>query len=147
MRSHCGGREQRHSNRETKRRRALWRLAGLQPGDDASRELVQGLEEIDHAEIDDAALVMRISDMEEVRVQVPVEPHASTLNIVRVEAIPQPWRSRFLAASIGSTRVAESFYAHDWHSFLRRWEAEMRHVAEHRTARCERGYPFAYPSS
>lgn len=126
-------------NREPKRRRALWRLAGLQPGDDAVREHVQVLEEIDQVEIDDAALVMRISDVEEVRVQVPVEPHASTLNIVRVEAIPQPWRARFMAASIGSTRVSEGFYAHDWHSFLRNWQAEMRHVAEHRTARCERG--------
>lgn len=122
-------------NRETKRRRALWRLAGLQPGDDAARELVQVLDEIDQAEIDDAALVMRIFDVEEVRVQVPVEPHGSTLNIVRVEAIPQPWRARFMAASIGSTRVSEGFYAHDWHSFLIRWKAETRHVAEHRTAR------------
>jgi len=120
--------------RETQRRRALWRLAGLQPGDDAARELVQFLDEIDQAEIDDAALVMRIPDVEEVLVQVPVEPHASTLNIVRVEAIPQPWRSRFLAASIGSTRVAEGFYAHDWHKFVRRWRAEMMHLDQHRVA-------------
>jgi len=74
----------------------------------------------------------------EVLVQVPVEPNASTIGIVRVEHIPEPWRSRFLAASIGSTRVVEGFYAHDWHSFLRKWQAEMCHVAEHRTARCER---------
>lgn len=126
-------------NRETKRRRALWRLTGLQPGDDAARELVQVLNEIDQAELDDDSLGTRILGVEEVRVQVPVEPHGSTLNIVRVEAIPQPWRARFMAASIGSTRVSEGFYAHDWHSFLRKWPAEMRQVAEHRTARCERG--------
>lgn len=121
--------------RETQRRRALWRLAGLQPGDDAARELIKLLDEIDQAEIDDAALVMRIPDVEEVRVQVPVELHASTFDIVRAESIPQPWRSRFLAASIGSTRSTEGFYAHDWNSFLRKWKAEMRHLAEHRTAR------------
>jgi hypothetical protein len=120
--------------RETQRRRALWRLAGLQPGDDAARELVQFLDEIDQAEIDDAALVMRIPDVEEVLVQVPVEPHASTIDIVRAEDIPQPWRSRFLAASIGSTRVAEGFYAHDWHKFVRGWRAEMMHLDQHRVA-------------
>lgn len=125
--------------RETERRRALWRLAGLRPGDDAARELVQTLDEIDQAEIDDAALVMRIPDVGEVLVQVPVEPNASTIGIVRLEHIPQPWRSRFLAASIGSTRVVEGFYAHDWHSFLRKWQAEMWHLAEHRGARGVRG--------
>lgn len=91
-------------NREPKRRRALWRLAGLQPGDDAVRGPVQVLEEIDQVEIDDAALVMRISDVEEVRVQVPVEPHASTLYIVRVEAIPQPWRSPFWLRALARHR-------------------------------------------
>jgi hypothetical protein len=120
--------------RETQRRRALWRLAGLRPGDDAARELVQLLDEIDQAEIDDAALVMRIPDVEEVLVQVPVEPHASTIDIVRAANIPQPWRSRFLAASIGSTRVAEGFYAHDWHKFVRGWRAEMMHLDQHRVA-------------
>lgn len=127
------------NKRETQRRRALWRLAGLQPSDDAARELVQVLDEIDQAELDDDSLGTKILSVEEVLVRVPVEPHASTLNVVRVEAIPQPWRARFMAASIGSTRVSEGFYAHDWHSFLRKWQAEMRHVAEHRTARCERG--------
>lgn len=113
-------------------------LAGLRPGDDAARELVQTLDEIDQAETDDATLVVRIPEVGEVLVQVLVEPNASTIGIVRVEHIPEPWRSRFLAASIGSTRVVEGFYAHDWHSFLRKWQAEMCHVAEHRTARCER---------
>jgi hypothetical protein len=120
--------------RETQRRRALWRLAGLQPGDSAARDLIQLLDDIEQAELGDASLMMRIPDAEEVLVQVPIESNASTLSIVRVEDIPQPWHSRLVAASIGSTRVAEGFYAHDWHSFLRRWKTEMQHVADHRIA-------------
>ena len=121
--------------RETQRRRVLWRLAGLQPGDHGALELLQALDEIDQAEHGDASLLTKILDVEEVPFQVPVEPHASTIDIVRAEDIPQPWRSRFLAASIGSTRVTEGFYAHDWHSFVRKWKAEMRHLAKHRSAR------------
>lgn len=120
--------------RETQRRRALWRLAGLKPGDSAALELIQALDGIEQAEIDDASLAATILEADEVLVQVPVERHASTLSIVRVEAIPQPWRARFLAASIGSTKVAEGFYAHDWHSFLRSWQAEMTHLERHRIA-------------
>lgn len=67
--------------REIGRRRALWRLAGLRPGDDAARELVQTLDEIDQAETDDATLVMRIPDVGEVLVQVPVEPDASAVTL------------------------------------------------------------------
>ena len=74
--------------RETQRRRALWRLAGLKPGDSAALELIQALDEIEQAELDDASLATAILDVGEVLAQVPVEPHASTLSIVRVEAIP-----------------------------------------------------------
>lgn len=42
--------------RETERRRALWRLAGLAPGDSAALELIQALDEINQAELDDASL-------------------------------------------------------------------------------------------
>jgi hypothetical protein len=49
--------------------------------------------------------------------------------------IPQPWRERFQQASIGSTRVVEGPYATDWEKFLARWEAEMRHLEQHRAAR------------
>lgn len=121
--------------RETHRRRALWRLAALAPDDTAAFELIQVLDDIHQAELDDDSLGTDILGGEEILVQVPVEPHPSTISIVRVENIPRPWRSRFLAASIGSTRAAEGFYAHDWHSFLKKWQAEMRHVVEHRTAR------------
>ncbi|MBA1245716.1 hypothetical protein [Pseudomonas japonica] len=120
--------------RETQRRRVLWRLAGLQPGDPAALELILALDEIDRAEADDASLVTKILDAEELLVQVLAEDHACGFTIVRHQNIPQPWRSRFLAASIGSTRVVEGFYAHDWHSFLRRWQAEMIHLDSHRSA-------------
>lgn len=120
--------------RETRRRRTLWRLAGLLPGDPAALELILALDEIDLAEINDASSVTKLLDVEELRVQVLAEDHACGFSIVRAQNIPQPWRSRFLAASIGATRVAEGFYAHDWHSFLRRWQAEMIHLDRHRSA-------------
>jgi len=120
--------------RETQRRRALWRLAGHVPGYSAARELVEELDAIDQEELGDPSLETAILDVGEVLVQVPVETHASTISIVRLENIPQPWRSRFLAASIGSTRVAEGFYAHDWHKFVRGWRAEMMHLDQHRVA-------------
>lgn len=120
--------------RENQRRRALWRLAALAPGDTVAFELIQVIDEVDQAGLYDDSLATKILGVEEVLVQVAVEPHPSTMSIVRVEDIPQPWRARFLAASIGSTRVAEGFYADDWHSFLRKWKIEMRHVAEHRIA-------------
>jgi hypothetical protein len=121
-------------NRETKRRRALWRLAGLTPGDPAGLELIQVLDEIDQAELNDTPLITKILNEQEVMASVRVEPHASTLSIVRIQTIPEPWRARFLAASIGSTRVAEGFYAHDWHSFLRGWQLEMAHLERHKMA-------------
>lgn len=115
--------------RETHRRRALWRLASLVPGDHAALDIIQTLNEIEQAELNDASLVKNTLNVAEVLNQVQAEDYAQGISIVRVENIPQPWRARFLAASIGSTRLAEGFYAHDWHSFLNKWQAEMTHLS------------------
>jgi hypothetical protein len=52
-----------------------------------------------------------------------------------VAAANEPaWRERFIRACVGSTRVAEGLYAHDWQSFLDQWVAEMQHLEAHRIA-------------
>lgn len=96
--------------------------------------LIQTLNEIEQAELNDGSLVKNTTNVAEVLNQVQAEDYAQGISIVRVENIPQPWRARFLAASIGSTRLAEGFYAHDWHSFLKKWQTEMTHLERHRVA-------------
>ena len=55
--------------------------------------------------------------------------------IVLDHHIPQPWRMRFEAASMLSTRLREGSYASDWRHFLRLWVREMEHLAAHREGR------------
>lgn len=59
--------------------------------------------------------------------------------IVRDDAIPEPWRERFMCASYGSTRVAEGAYLHDWLKFIAKWKQEMEHLECHRAARDRKG--------
>jgi hypothetical protein len=61
--------------------------------------------------------------------------HNSGLDIILEQTIPQPWRERFLQASIGSTRVPDGPYAADWDNFLTEWEREMQHLQTHRLAK------------
>jgi hypothetical protein len=74
-------------------------------------------------------------ELNEVRDAVPVQPHQCGIDIVLEMNIPQPWRERFLQASIGSTRLPEAPYAGDWEKFLRKWESEMAHIERHRALR------------
>ena len=120
--------------RETNRRRALWRLARLAPGNHAALDIIQTLNEIEQAELNDASLVKNTANVAEVLNQVQAEDYAQGISIVRVENIPQPWRARFVAASIGSTRLEAGFYELDWLSFLKKWQAEMTHLERHRVA-------------
>jgi hypothetical protein len=60
--------------------------------------------------------------------------HNSGVDIIWERDIPQPWRERFLQASIGSTRVSDGPYVADWDNFLTEWEREMRHLQTHRLA-------------
>ncbi|WP_325167131.1 hypothetical protein [Pseudomonas sp. MF7448] len=70
----------------------------------------------------------------DVRDSVAVQHHHSGIDIVLEHDIPQPWRERFLQASIGSTRLADGPYATDWEKFLDEWEREMQHLHNHRVA-------------
>lgn len=57
-----------------------------------------------------------------------IECHNSGISILREASIPQPWRERFLQASIGSTRLVDGHYPADWNKFLAGWEAEIWHL-------------------
>lgn len=74
-------------------------------------------------------------ELTEVRNSVSVMRHNSGVDIILERTIPQPWRERFHQASIGSTRLVDGPYAADWNIFLASWEAEVRHLEQHRAAR------------
>lgn len=122
-------------HRETARRNALWTLAHILPGDLRALAALDVLDDIEQRERLDAASMEQPLSIEEVRRFVPTEPHPIGCRIVRESSIPQPWRERFLRASVGSTCVPEGPYAHDWDKFLVEWQNEMRHLEKHRAAR------------
>ena len=124
---------------ERARRRALWRLAGLQPGDPRASDPIAILTHLNTQERSSAPSTYTPIDLKEVRDFVQAQHHHSGIDIVLEHDIPQPWRERFLQASIGSTRLADGPYATDWEKFLDEWEREMQHLHNHRVAQAARG--------
>lgn len=122
-------------HRETARRKALWALASLLPGDARAIDLLNVLDDIELREAHDTLASTDLFSVEQLRDLISTEPHPIGCRIVREANIPQPWRERFLRASLGSTRVAEGPYAHDWEKFLSEWEREILLVKKHRAAR------------
>lgn len=120
--------------REAVRRKALWTLSHLMPGDPKAAAILDVLEEIDDQERVDLKLSHPSLDTDAVRKAVQIERHRSSINIVDEASIPQPWRERFLQASIGSTRLIDGPYAHDWEKFLTQWQSEMLHLDAHMSA-------------
>ena len=121
--------------RESLRRKALWALSHLMPGDLKAAEILDVLEDIDDQEHVELNRHLPRQDIDDARKAVLIERHSSGIRIVRESSIPQPWRERFLQASIGSTRLEDGLYAHDWEKFLSEWQAEMKRVDVHRAAR------------
>lgn len=122
-------------HRELARRRALWALTSILPGDAKALDVLDVLDDIELHERHDTSMPAQTLSVEQLRDSIPTEPHPIGCRIVREENIPQPWRERFLRASAGSTRVPEGAYAHDWDRFLDEWQDEMRLLAKHRAAR------------
>lgn len=122
---------------ETARRNALWALANILPGDLKALDALEILDTIEQRERLAAALMEQPLSVEDVLRFVPTEPHSIGCHIVRESSIPQPWRERFLRASVGSTRVPEGPYAHDWDKFLAEWQYEMQHLEKHRIAKAK----------
>ncbi|WP_421547443.1 hypothetical protein [Pseudomonas sp. QD4] len=120
---------------EGARRRALWALACLRPGDPTVSDLLAILDDLDDQERNDTPCSDKPLDLIQVRNSVSVMRHNSGINIILEQTIPQPWRERFYQASVGSTRLVDGPYASGWDKFLASWEAEMRHLEQHRAAR------------
>ena len=123
--------------RESVRRKALWTLSHLVPGDPQAVAILNVLDDIEDQERVDLNQSHPHLDIDAVRKAVLIERHSSGINIVDEASIPQPWRERFLQASIGSTRLVDGPYALDWDKFLTQWQAEMKHLDAHMSARRE----------
>ena len=121
--------------RESVRRKALWTLSHLMPGDPKAAAILDVLDDIEAQERVDLNHSHPGLVIDAARKAVQIERHSSGINIVNEASIPQPWRERFLQASIGSTRLVDGPYAHDWDKFLAQWQVEMRHLDAHRYAR------------
>ncbi|WP_426108791.1 hypothetical protein [Pseudomonas sp. TWR1-1-4] len=119
---------------EGARRRTLWALASLRPGDPNASDLLAILDGLDDQERNDTPCSDKLLDLIEVRNSVSVMRHYSGIDIILERTIPQPWRERFHQASIGSTRLIDGPYASDWDKFLNEWEREMQHLQTHRVA-------------
>lgn len=120
--------------RESVRRKALWTLSHLIPGDPKAAAIVDVLDNIEGQERVDLDHSRPGLDIDAVRKAVLIERHSSGIHIVDEASIPQPWRERFLKASIGSTRLVDGPYAHDWEKFLTQWQSEMLHLNAHMSA-------------
>ena len=120
--------------RERARRRVLWALATFHPGDPSASDLLAILDDLDDQERNDTPWSDKPLELIDFRNSVSVRRHNSGIDIILERDIPQPWRERFLQASIGSTRVPDGPYAADWDKFLTEWQREMQHLQNHRLA-------------
>lgn len=124
---------------ERTRRRALWALASLHPGDSVALGVLAILDDLDNQERSSTASTHGPLELNEVRHSVPVKRHPSGIDVVLALDIPEPWKERFSQASIGATRLPEGPYLLDWKNFLVEWEREMQHLQDHRDARATIG--------
>lgn len=128
-----GAVDQNLRDREKIRRKALWTLFDLLPGDPKATPVVSMLDEIAHQ--DEADRLLRdVAKLEDLRDLVVIEPRSSGLQIVREGSIPEPWRERFLQASIGSTRVETGPFLDDFEKFINLWKQENQCLEAYRLA-------------
>lgn len=119
---------------EAKRRKALWRLANISPGDSKAFDALSILDDLDRLEGKYSPNAGKALEFNQLRDCVTVQHHYSGIDIILEQTIPQPWRERFNQASIGSTRLLDGPYASDWYKFLACWQSEMLHLKAHRAA-------------
>lgn len=89
-------------HRELARRKALWTLAPMKPGDPRASSVLDVLDYIELWERHDKSVAAHVLSVEEILSSVPTEPHPIGFSIVRESNIPQPWRERFLGASLAA---------------------------------------------
>lgn len=117
---------------EIARRRALWALADLQPGDARAEKVLTELDEVDQG-LQVIVSGDQLSAQELVNV-VTTKLHNGTQLVVE-DSIPEPWLQLFQAASVGSTRLAEGPYLRDFEKFVAVWHQELEHLNDHRSKR------------
>lgn len=114
---------------EIARRRSLWALADLQPGDARAEKMLAELDEVDLA-------LQGVMGGDQLSAQGLVDLIATKLHngvqLVVEDCIPEPWLQRFQAASVGSTRLAEGPYLRDFEKFVAVWHQELEHLNAHR---------------
>lgn len=114
---------------ERDRRKAIWQLDRLAPGDPRAEPILQRLAEIEQLD----PLAECDLDLRQL-LELPSEAHRVGYQIVRPEHIPEPWRTRFAVANTGAARVAEGYYWHDWLDFIAAWSTEIDHIDKHKRA-------------
>lgn len=119
---------------EAKRRKALWMLANISPGDSKAFDALSILDDLVLQERKDSPHADKVLELNQLRHWVTLQHHHSGIDIILEQTIPQPWRERFNQASIGSTRLLDGPYASDWDKFLTEWVREMQHLQNHRAA-------------
>lgn len=116
--------------RESDRRKAIWQLDRLVPGDPRAEPILQRLVDIEQLD-----LVEPLADCHlclQQLLELPREAHRVGYQIVRDEHIPEPWLTRFAVAHTGAARVTEGYYWHDWTDFLQAWSTENDHIDKHK---------------
>jgi hypothetical protein len=86
---------------EKARRKTLWALTSLHPGDPEASESLTVLDHLDDLQQNDAPSTDTPIGLKEVRDSVPVQHHRCGIDIVLEHDIPQPWRERFLQVKRG----------------------------------------------
>lgn len=120
---------------EVAKRRALWALAELQPGDPGAVKVLVELDEIDQAL--GGVVTGRELSSQELMAAITTKYHNGICLVVD-DSIPEPWRQRFWAASVGSTRLAAGAYFLDFEKFVLAWQRELEHLNAHRSSRQDR---------
>ncbi|MFU6873424.1 hypothetical protein ACM769_00405 [Pseudomonas aeruginosa] len=120
---------------EAAKRRALWALADLRPGDARAEILLLELDEVDQA----LAELLSGDELtgQELIEAIKIQSHSGQRLVIE-DSIPEPWRQRFAAASLGSTRLAAGPYFRDFEKFVMSWNDEIAHLDAHRAWRHER---------
>lgn len=117
--------------RELRRRKILWSLAPLVPGDRRAKKILKWL---DHLDYEERCIYQQMLSADQVSNLVSSESYPNGIPFVRCEEIPQPWRERFLCLNRDSIREREVAYYHDWMRFISEWQKAEVLVELHRTA-------------
>ncbi|WP_080671106.1 hypothetical protein [Pseudomonas putida] len=117
---------------EIARRRALWALADLQPGDARAEKVLDELEEV---EVGLRGIVSGDELSAQELVDVVTTKLHNGVQLIAEDSIPEPWLQRFQAACVGSTRLEEGPYLRDFEKFVAVWHQELEHLRAHRSKR------------